>query len=274
MMSTALKAWGIGTVALLVLAGQAAGQRSDQEWLERCERDGDRSSRSVHCEVRTLTVPIGAAGLTVSGGPNGGITVRSGPVTAAQVSARIQANAGSDSDARALAGDVRINAAPGTLGADGPRTGRGENWSVSYEITVPERTNLDLTTVNGPVGVTGVSGRLRAEATNGPVRLDGVSGDVRARVRNGPLTVVLAGTGWAGTGLDAETVNGPARLYVPENYSAALEIGTVNGPLNIGFPIPVTLSGNVRRHITTTLGNGGAPIRVVTTNGPFSVQRP
>jgi hypothetical protein len=43
--------------------------------------------------------------------------------------------------------------------------------------------------------------------------------------------------------------------------------------MQIDFPI--TLQGRIGRmtRIRTTLGAGGAPVRVVTTNGPLSVRR-
>jgi hypothetical protein len=60
-------------------------------------------------------------------------------------------------------------------------------------------------------------------------------------------------------------------LEIPDGYSARLETGTVNGPMRIDFP--VTLQGVIGRHITTQLGNGGAPIKAITTNGPVEIHR-
>jgi len=61
------------------------------------------------------------------------------------------------------------------------------------------------------------------------------------------------------------------RLLVPDGYSARLETGTVNG--GIRTDIPVTLSGNISRRISLTLGSGGAPVRAMTTNGGVIIQR-
>jgi DUF4097 and DUF4098 domain-containing protein YvlB len=114
---------------------------------------------------------------------------------------------------------------------------------------------------------------MNLRAHNGPVSLTGVGGDITARVQNGPLTVRLSGTRWDGTGLDAEARNGPVDLAIPERYNAQLETGTVNGPMDVAFPLTVTLQGHVTDRIRTTLGAGGAPIRVVTTNGPLTIRR-
>jgi DUF4097 and DUF4098 domain-containing protein YvlB len=122
----------------------------------------------------------------------------------------------------------------------------------------------------------GVHGGLDLRTHNGPLSLRDVSGTVRARTLNGPLHVELTGTRWEGTGLDAETQNGPVTLLVPENYSAELETGTVHGPVSADFPITMRLEGRMMlgRDIKTTLGSGGAPVRVRTTNGPVSLKRP
>lgn len=265
----------IAAAAVLLLpAARAAAQQGEQEWLDECQQRSGREQRAVHCEVRRLSVPLGAGSLRIDAGPNGGVVVRSGAVQAAEVSARVQAYGRTQADAREAAAGIRIATGNGTIESAGPAAGGERNWSVTYHVTVPRNTSLDLSTVNGPISVAEVTGRIRTEALNGPVRLERLAGDVRARVRNGPLTVVLAGNGWSGEGLDAETVNGPARLIVPEDYSAVLEIGTVNGPANIGFAVPVTIRGRMPRHFTTTLGAGGSRVRVVTTNGPFSLQHP
>jgi hypothetical protein len=97
---------------------------------------------------------------------------------------------------------------------------------------------------------------------------------VQARAQNGPLSVQLTGPSWRGEGLDAETVNGPLSISIPDGYSARLETGTMNGPFSTDIPLNVTLQrGRQIRQITTELGNGGPTVRAVTTNGPVSISR-
>lgn len=260
---------------LLLFAGApAAAQRDAEDWLRDCEREAARSERVVSCEVQSATTSLAAGALAVDAGPNGGIVVRGGDVRDVEIRAGVQVRARTERAVDALARDVRVRVAPGEIRSTGPRTGRDESWSVTYFITVPREADLDLATVNGPVGIREVTGRIRATTTNGPLRLDALSGDVRARTSNGPLSVALRGGRWAGRGLDAETVNGPVSLVVPDGYSAALEAGTINGPVSLGFPLTITVLGRRDRRFVTDLGEGGAPIRVVTTNGPFSTARP
>jgi hypothetical protein len=103
------------------------------------------------------------------------------------------------------------------------------------------------------------------------VRLTGLAGDVRGGTNNGGIDVDLDGAVWRGEGLDVHTQNGGVKLAIPADYSARLETGTVNGSLRIDFP--VTVQGRLDRDVDTTLGAGGPPIRVRTTNGGVKISR-
>lgn len=65
--------------------------------------------------------------------------------------------------------------------------------------------------------------------------------------------------------------NGGVRLLIPDGYSAELVTGTVNGGIDIDFPI--TIQGRLGRRITTSLGDGGPTVRAVATNGGVQIQR-
>jgi hypothetical protein len=259
------------TLALFILLPTAlAAQRSDEEWIDDCERDDDRLV--AFCEVRVDR--LGARGsIDVDASPNGGVQVIGWNRSEVEVHSRVKARARSMADARALAGEIEVRTSGGTIRSDGPGHDRDEQWYVEFVVFVPNRTDVMARAQNGPLSVTGVEGRLDVATQNGPLALHEVGGDVMARTQNGPLSVHLAGTRWNGTGLDAETRNGPATLFIPDGYSAELETGTVNGPLSSDIPLTVRFDGRRDRRIETTLGRGGAPLRVVTTNGPLSIRR-
>jgi DUF4097 and DUF4098 domain-containing protein YvlB len=258
-------------LALLVLLPSAvAAQRSDDEWIRDCERDDDRLV--AYCEVRVDRVAARGE-IDVDASPNGGVQVIAWDRDEVEVHARVKARAGSMGDARSLASEVDVTTAGGRIRSDGPSSGRNEQWHVEFVVYVPSRTDVVARAQNGPLSVTGVEGRMDVATQNGPLALHQVGGDVMARTQNGPLSVRLAGSRWNGAGLDAETRNGPATIFVPEGYSAELETGTVNGPLNSEIPLTVQFEGRRDRRIETTLGSGGAPLRIVTTNGPLSIRR-
>lgn len=269
----------VAVVALLLfpaLPSLLHAQDSDDEWLANCRRDwGDWDQHARHCEIRETGMKPARGPLSVEPGMNGGVEIMGWDTDSIAITARIQVNAHSAEDADAIARDIKIDASGATIRATGGSglTGRHQNWSVVFIVMVPRHTDLTLSTVNGPLMVRNVSGQMNLATENGPLSLSGVGGDVHASAQNGPLSVRLQGSRWDGAGLDAETQNGPADLRIPDDYNAKIEFGTVNGPMDVGFPMTVTISGRVKDRISTTLGNGGPPIRVVTTNGPMTVRR-
>jgi DUF4097 and DUF4098 domain-containing protein YvlB len=181
-----------------------------------------------------------------------------------KIVARIQASADDDATAGAIAKQIRIITDGGEIRSEGPSQ-RHTSWSVSYDVYVPNQTNLEATTENGGISAREIQGKMDFEATNGGIHLTDVGGNVHARTTNGGVTADLSGTTWKGQGLDLQTTNGGATVYVPRGYNAQLETGTTNGGMRVDFPI--TVRGSLNRDISTQLGSGGPLVRVITTNG-------
>lgn len=268
---------GLAVPLALALGGAssplvAQRRQTADDWLAKC-RDGDwgDDSRARFCEVRDTGFRATRGVITVDPGENGGVRVTGWDRDSVAVTARIQAYAGSDAEARDIARQVRIEISGGAIRAEGPASRRRASWSVSFDVLLPRSSDLEAETVNGPISVAEVKGRMDLRAHNGPLHLESVGGDVRARTVNGPLVVTLAGERWDGAGLDAETQNGPVVLTLPEHYAAHLETGTINGPMTMDYP--VTVQGRINFHrLAVDLGSGGPPVRAVTTNGPVTVR--
>jgi hypothetical protein len=258
--------------ALLVCSASSllAQSREARRWLDDCDRNGRwGNDRERYCTVREDTIAARST-LRVDGRQNGGIEIIGSDRNNIVVISKIQAQAGSESDAKELADGIRVELGD-EIRADGPSTRWRSSWSVSYELYVPRRISLDLTATNGGITIENVDGRIEFETSNGGVTLTGLSGNVRGSTSNGGVEVSLTGSQWTGEGLDVRTTNGGVELEIPANYSARLETGTVNGGMNIGFPI--TVQGRIDRRLTTQLGQGGPLVRVTTTNGGVSISR-
>jgi hypothetical protein len=239
-------------------------------------RENDRSDNDYyrHCEVREQRLPAGP--LTVDAGQNGGIRVEGWDGNDILVRAVVQASARDEADAKRLASGVEVRAGGGHVSATGPeRSNDGDRqwWSVSYRISVPRRTDLDLRANNGGVTIAGVAGNIRFNTTNGGVRLADLAGAVTGRTSNGGLRVLLGGSQWEGDGLDVETANGGVTLSIPEPYNAQLETRTVNGGFRFDYPLTITGELSPRKGIATAIGAGGPPVRVRTTNGGVRIER-
>jgi hypothetical protein len=258
---------GAGLGALLLAPALLVAQSTTLS----CDDDDRDADAERYCEIREFTVAAGRSPIAIDGGANGGVQVHGWGGNEIRVFARVVAHARSDERARELAGAVTI-ATGGTIEARGPDTRRREWWSVTIEAFVPRRSDLDVETVNGGIRIDDVHGRIRFDATNGGVTLAGLGGDVQGRTTNGGIRLALDGDSWDGAGADVRATNGGIVLTVPEGYSANLETGTTNGGMQIDFP--VTVQGRLNRRVELTLGNGGPPIRAVTTNGGVVIRRP
>ncbi len=254
----------IGAVSVQTLA-----QKDGKDTLA-C-REWQEGTRASHCEIKEQTLPASGGVIRVDGRQNGGISVKGWERNEILVRARIQATAPSQTEADALAGQMVINTAGANIFASGPEIRRDHSWSVSFEVFVPRRSDLSLQSHNGGISISDVHGRLDFQALNGGVVLNRVGGSVHGGTTNGGLVVQLSGDRWDGEELDVKTTNGGIIMSVPENYSAHLETGTVNGSLQIGFP--VTGQGNITRELAVNLGSGGRTIRARTTNGGVRINR-
>lgn len=261
----------IGMTTTLLLLGVAGGAAqvqvsSDDDWC----RDGGDRDRGYFCEVREVSLDAPSS-IDVNASPNGGIHVTGWDRANMQVRVRVSARADTDADARGIVQAVEFRYDGGTIRATGPKNREDESWSASFRVSVPQRSSLRLQSVNGGLGVEGVTGDLTLQTTNGGIDLAMVGGNVRARTTNGGMTFDLSGGAWDGAGLDAQTTNGGIRLRVPDGYSARLAVATTNGGLDFDFP--VTVQGRLGKSVEVDLGKGGAPIRLKTTNGGVSVER-
>lgn len=258
-------------VLALLAAPALAQQQDNRDYRLDCSQERERSRRSAsYCEMKEF--PLAALQrISVDGRANGGVSVKGWSQATALVRAQIQAHAETEEEARALAGQVRVDTMTGEIRSDGPRTEGRRGWSVSYEIFVPHRTDLALTTTNGGVSVSDVTGKIEFRAVNGGVSLKRLAGAVRGRTTNGGVSIELTGNRWDGEELDVQTVNGGVTMRMPANYSARLETATTNGNISVDFP--VTVSGRIDRNLSVDLGAGGPKIRATTTNGGVVIKK-
>ena len=235
-----------------------------------CDDNGRHWGEAHVCQMRRTTFALSSGHLNVET-INGGIDVTGEDRSDVALEARVTAWAPSDSEANDVLRQVVIDAANGELRDHGPHSHffSRSGYSIDYHLRVPRHLATDLHTMNGGIDLTRVDGNLRFETTNGGVTLDRISGDVNGHTINGALNVSLTGDHWQGNGLHVDTTNGGIDLRVPEHYNAHLETGTVNGGINVNFP--VTVQGTIKNHLSTDLGTGGSTVHVQTVNGGITI---
>jgi DUF4097 and DUF4098 domain-containing protein YvlB len=223
------------------------------------------------CELRTATIALGGHHLAVKS-ENGGIEIAGEDRSDVVIEARVQAWGGSASEARDILNRVTIETSGDSIRDDGPHSHFGNSgYGVNYRLRVPRKLAVDLKSENGGIDIAHLDGKIDFDTTNGGVSLTDLAGEVHGSTVNGGLEIALTGTTWRGSGLKAETTNGGVTLQVPDHYSAHLETGTVNGGIHVDFPI--TVQGEIKKHLSTDLGGGGPTIHAETTNGGGEINR-
>jgi DUF4097 and DUF4098 domain-containing protein YvlB len=254
-------------LGLLLLSGLAATAQTAPTFTSTCHEGG--SNHEVRfCETRDLTMPAATGQpLTIDASTNGSISVKGWDGSDVRIRATVTAWASSEAAAKEHVTAIRISTTSNKLLA----TGGEEKAAVSYEVFVPRRTALALTTQNGSIHLAGVQSAITFSAQNGSVSLADLGGQVTGKAVNGSLAIRLSGRQWEGSGLDVETVNGSIKWEVPADYSAQLLTGTTNGSLKTTLP---QIDPKSRKHeVNTTLGKGGQVIKAVTTNGSVVVRQ-
>jgi Putative adhesin len=162
------------------------------------------------------------------------------------------------------------------------------NRSVNFEIEVPARSNLKLSTVNGgEILVENVEGELEVSNTNGGITLNGVAGAVTAGTTNGnvraTLTRVTAQREMAFTSL-----NGTVDVTLPPSTKANLRLRSNNGDVYSDFDVQLAASTptveesrssngryriNRNRSIVGTINGGGPEFELRTFNSNVYVRK-
>jgi len=252
---------------------------------------------------------------------SGNIEAKSWTRAEVEVKALIRVKAGDVKEAEAILGKVEILIDKASnkisIEVDYPKKAGGSGlWnllfgrgkpvvSISFWLTVPKISDLDMNTTNGKVEISDIEGKVLSRSTNGSVYVRNVVGSTESKTTNGNISAVdLRGDAVAKTtngkinmrridgnvnakstngkiyaeivgmtnGKDMEfvTTNGSVTVLLPKNINADLEAKTKNGKIYTEYPI--TMAGEIsKKHITGKINDGGPLIYIETTNGGIEI---
>lgn len=147
--------------------------------------------------------------------------------------------------------------------------GNHANANVTYTVSVPRRTDVEVDTVNGNVRIRGVAGRVEADTTNGGIDMADVRGSVKAGTTNGGIDVELREV-TEGRGMRFATTNGAIHLTLPRSARVSVDADTTNGGINLDG-LPADIRSKSRRHLRADVNGGGPEIELSTTNGGIRI---
>lgn len=139
--------------------------------------------------------------------------------------------------------------------------------TVTGAVLLPRGVKLDAQSTNGDISVRAIASDVIIETVNGDIEVRGTRGALKVNTTNGDIDL---GPDAMGSALSVETTNGDVSIDLPSALNAAVNMRTTNGELDLRFP------GNVMTRtaklIIASLGTGGSPIDIQTTNGDITLR--
>jgi DUF4097 and DUF4098 domain-containing protein YvlB len=161
------------------------------------------------------------------------------------------------------------NASISVIRSHGPLVADTSNGAIRIVQTPGD---LKLDTSNGRIEADDVTGSIDADTSNGRIRVSVSDPAPKAAMRfdttNGGIEVTMQE--FRDNPMTIDTSNGNVTLRLPDSTNAEVHADTSNGSIRTDFALPSS-SGNRRKELRGQLGNGGALIRVSSTNGTVQV---
>jgi hypothetical protein len=242
----------------------------------------------------SLSTPLAAGSFFEAQTHNGYINVTGADVAECNLTATITAQANTEENAQKLAEAVKIKliSSGDKLAAkiEKPELAPDECVNVDFDVTVPNKTGVDLTSHNGTLTIKNLTGQLNGATHNGEVvaeKISGtaefkthngriaceeVSGNIKLQTHNGNASAFYSRTAPSVCNVSIVTHNGGVSLTVPPNFSAKVEASTHNG--SIDTDLPITVTGEVtKRKLTGTIGTGEGSLYLETHNGSINIKQ-
>ncbi|MCB0722412.1 MAG: hypothetical protein KDC42_08910 [Ignavibacteriae bacterium] len=151
---------------------------------------------------------------------------------------------------------------------DGFTISFGNKRSVDYIVYVPARFEVNINNVSGNVEARDIEGDVNIDLVNGNINLDNISGAITTELINGNTSCEIYST----KGITFSTINGKITLKCPEDLSAKIYADVSNGRV-VTDELDFTNSYKEKDHLSGSLGDGAADIRLETINGRITLGR-
>ncbi|MDT8303157.1 MAG: DUF4097 family beta strand repeat-containing protein [Sedimentisphaerales bacterium] len=250
-------------------------------------------ARAKYERTVQLSAPLSPGSNFTAETHNGSITISGADVADCNLTATIVGRATTEEGAKKIAEQTTIKLIPSanklTARIDKPKLRFNKSVSVSIDVTIPDNTDLELTTHNGALVIKNITGRLNGTTHNGKIAAEQVSGaaelythngsvtcreisgDTKLKTHNGGIKVYYSQAAPSVCDISLITHNGGVELETPKNFSGELEASTHNGSINT--ELPVTVKGKVsKRKLTGTIGTGQGKLYLETHNGSIRIK--
>ncbi len=169
-----------------------------------------------------------------------------------------------------------------TIGIIGPSQ-PDATVEINLTLHVPgDRTDIKAKAVHSDFTIDSINGWIEATMGEGGVEARSMSGYFAATTKRGDIYVEMSGRRWRGLEFAAVTEMGTIDLLLPTEYDARIQIETRNGKMDVDYPprlvdgeeVPLEVAvGEKGQSLDSDLGDGGAPIKLITYSGDVRFSR-
>ena len=226
-------------------------------------------------EEWTRSYPLAAGAEIRIGNTNGRVEVEGVDGSTVEVRAEKIARAATDTGARELLPRITIreDVQSDRVTVETERLSGimiGAAFEVRYHVRAPRGAVVNVTTTNGGIGLTALTGKVVAHTTNGGVTAKELTGGIDARSTNGGVTLDFASLG--SEPVSARTTNGGVVVTLPSSTKADVSASCTNGGIIVSPDLTLAVTEQSRRKLEGRLNGGGTPIQLSSTNGGVRIK--
>lgn len=231
--------------------------------------------------------------LSVTGAPNGSITIEGWQNREVEISAEITSEAATEADLALLSkingfvvddtlGKIRV-VSVGTYDKKAlkkfdknfPKHLLNAPLRIDYTIKVPFYTDLEITNGNGDFRLSNVEGMTRVNLIESNAKFDLVGGMLDATVGSGTVDVSIASRSWRGRTTNVQLANGTMNVFLPLNFNADLDAEVLRtGKIENRYDYLKPRERKVQfteKQILAKSGNGGVPLKFTVGDGSLNL---
>jgi len=230
--------------------------------------------RAEYERTERLQAPLEPGSILALENDVGSITIAGVDVEDCSVIATISVKAPTEEEAQELAEQIKIELDQDgntlTVRIEKPRTKKRRSISISFDITVPEQTALELGCDVGKIRVSNITETIKAQTDVGQITCREISNDIDLKADVGTVKVVYSKEAPAACNATITTNVGGIDLTTPPNFSAAVDADTDVG--SIRTDLPLTVRGKIGKSLHGTIGSGEGKLYLRTDVGSIRIR--
>jgi hypothetical protein len=232
--------------------------------------------RAEYEKTIKVRAPLESGSNLVADTSYGSITVRGTDTTECSVLATICVQAPSEEEAAEIAKEVKIELEPSgrtlTVRALKPHVKNNRSINISYQITVPMRTNVKCANSYGSIECENINGLIQADTSYGGVICRKIISE-QLNVSSSYGNIDIEYSDFAPAEIHANVRNsyGSIDFTAPPGFTGRVELSTSYG--SVSTDLPITIQGEISRtRIKGTVGEGNGKLIVKNSYGSIRIE--